>query len=101
MSAIPIGIPGWPEFAFCTASMASARSALASSCRLTIGLLPARQLDTELFEFAIQVGALQSHALGHPAHVRGLTADVVFEIHAFESVARFAQRQVQRQRTQR
>ena len=27
---MPIGIPGWPEFAACTASMASARIALAS-----------------------------------------------------------------------
>src|SRR5262249_53178757 len=36
MSAIPIGIPGWPELAFCTASMASARSALASSCRVAM-----------------------------------------------------------------
>jgi hypothetical protein len=30
-SAIPIGIPGWPEFAACTASIARARIALASS----------------------------------------------------------------------
>jgi hypothetical protein len=28
---MPIGIPGWPEFAACTASMAKARIALASS----------------------------------------------------------------------
>ena len=33
MSAIPIGMPGWPEFARCTASMASARTALARSLR--------------------------------------------------------------------
>ena len=33
---MPIGMPGWPEFAFCTASMASARSALASSCLVAI-----------------------------------------------------------------
>ena len=26
---MPIGMPGWPEFAFCTASIASARIALA------------------------------------------------------------------------
>jgi hypothetical protein len=29
---MPIGMPGCPEFAACTASMASARSALAMSC---------------------------------------------------------------------
>jgi len=28
---MPIGIPGWPEFAACTASIASARMALASN----------------------------------------------------------------------
>jgi hypothetical protein len=28
---MPIGMPGWPEFACCTASMASARNTLASS----------------------------------------------------------------------
>jgi hypothetical protein len=33
MSAMPIGAPGWPELAFCTASMLSARMALASSLR--------------------------------------------------------------------
>src|SRR5262245_12994547 len=37
MSAMPIGIPGWPEFAFCTASMLSARIALASCRRVGIG----------------------------------------------------------------
>jgi len=31
ISAMPIGMPGWPEFAACTASMASARSASAIS----------------------------------------------------------------------
>ena len=30
-SAMPIGMPGWPEFAFSTASIASARIALAIS----------------------------------------------------------------------
>src|SRR5262245_17322249 len=28
---MPIGMPGWPEFAFCTASMASARNTLTAS----------------------------------------------------------------------
>ena len=31
--AIPIGAPGWPELAFCTASILRARMALASSLR--------------------------------------------------------------------
>ena len=30
-SAMPMGMPGWPESAFCTASMASALMALAMS----------------------------------------------------------------------
>src|ERR1700722_18636205 len=34
MSAMPIGMPGWPELAACTASIDSARMALASSRRL-------------------------------------------------------------------
>jgi hypothetical protein len=34
MSAAPIGMPGWPEFAACTASMESARMALAMSAWL-------------------------------------------------------------------
>ena len=34
MSAIPMGAPGWPEFAFWTASIDKARMALASSRRV-------------------------------------------------------------------
>jgi hypothetical protein len=33
---MPIGAPGWPEFAFCTASIASARMALAKSLRVAM-----------------------------------------------------------------
>jgi hypothetical protein len=36
MSAMPIGMPGWPELAFCTASIASARIALA--IRVDVGI---------------------------------------------------------------
>src|SRR5690554_5706830 len=36
MSAMPIGAPGWPLLAFCTASMLRARMALARSRRLGI-----------------------------------------------------------------
>ena len=43
MSAMPIGIPGWPEFAFCTASIASARMALAISARVAAGMAPIRE----------------------------------------------------------
>src|SRR5690554_3700929 len=39
ISAMPIGAPGWPDFAFCTASMLNARMALASSRREDINLL--------------------------------------------------------------
>src|SRR5439155_23114503 len=38
-SAIPIGMPGWPELAACTASIASARMALASSATSGAGLV--------------------------------------------------------------
>ena len=34
ISAMPMGVPGWPELAFCTASMDSARMALANSRRV-------------------------------------------------------------------
>jgi hypothetical protein len=36
MSAMPIGMPGWPELAFWTASMLRARIALASCLRVGI-----------------------------------------------------------------
>ena len=36
MSAMPIGMPGWPELAAWTASMARKRMALASSRRLGV-----------------------------------------------------------------
>ncbi len=37
MSAMPIGMPGWPELEACTASMASARIALAHWLRRATG----------------------------------------------------------------
>jgi hypothetical protein len=37
---MPIGAPGWPEFAFWTASMDSARMALHKSLRVAISNLP-------------------------------------------------------------
>src|SRR5690606_11538582 len=36
MSAMPMGAPGWPEFAACTASIAKARMALAWVCGDTV-----------------------------------------------------------------
>ncbi len=36
MSAMPMGMPGWPELAFWTASMLNARMALASCRRVGI-----------------------------------------------------------------
>src|SRR5690606_26222725 len=41
MSAMPMGAPGWPLLAFCTASMLRARMALARSRRLGIAESPA------------------------------------------------------------
>src|SRR6478752_3212649 len=43
MSAMPIGMPGWPEFAACTASMARKRMALARSRRLGVGMAGGRR----------------------------------------------------------
>jgi hypothetical protein len=37
ISAMPIGMPGWPEFAFWTASIASARMALTTSAEEACG----------------------------------------------------------------
>src|SRR5579872_2529312 len=45
MSAMPMGMPGWPLLARCTASMARARMALASSRRVGIGRLFRAQKD--------------------------------------------------------
>jgi hypothetical protein len=39
MSAIPIGMPGWPELAFWTASIASARIALAIKVVVCVGFM--------------------------------------------------------------
>src|SRR5262249_28203603 len=55
ISAMPIGMPGWPEFAFCTASIASARITFTMSRRLAPArsepeVCPARvSLFTRLF----------------------------------------------------
>src|SRR5712664_1365349 len=125
---MPIGIPGWPELAFCTASIASARIALARSflvamtplrehkksrqtgiddagilariVRRNAGLLlgAARQLDAELLELAIEVGALQADPVGNAAHVAALATEVILEVHALEGIACLAQLAVQRQR---
>src|SRR3970040_1943907 len=90
---MPIGIPGCPEFARCTASIASARIALASSTRASIqvflarggrksanyiwrgpapngdlGLavaVPAGETDAELLELPIEVRALEPDGLRH------------------------------------
>src|SRR5258708_556510 len=125
---MPIGMAGWPELAFCTASIARARIALARSflvamtplrehkksrqtgiddagilariARRNAGLLlgAARQLDAKLLELAIEVGALQADPVGHAAHVSALATEVIREVAAVEGFPRLAQLGVQRQR---
>jgi hypothetical protein len=49
MSAMPMGAPGWPEFAACTASIARARMALAWVWALTVvveGVLDASDMGS-------------------------------------------------------
>ena len=117
---MPIGMPGWPELAFCTASIASARIALARSFLLAMTPLrehkksrqtgidnaiilarivhpdaallvgAARQFDTKLLELAIKVGALKADPVGHPAHVAALAIQVIFKVDALEGIARLA-----------
>ena len=56
------------------------------------------RLDAELLELAVQVGALEAGFFGHARHAAAFAAQVMFEVHALEGVARFAQRQVEGQR---
>src|SRR5688572_2290144 len=118
---MPIGMPGWPEFAFCTASMASARIALASSTREFIripsrggtaksgnynaGSGPPRssllvfavEPDAELLQLAIKMRAFETDRLGDAADVSAFLRDVVLEVHPLERVPRVAQRKIERQ----
>lgn len=52
-------------------------------------------MDAELFELAVQVGALKADFLRHFAHVVSFLGNVVFEIAAFQVFAQFAQGQVE------
>ncbi|OIQ70241.1 NADPH dehydrogenase [mine drainage metagenome] len=66
MSAMPIGAPGWPELAACTASIARARMALAMSLRL------ARPVGIA----AVCPGAWVSSAMNAPKRYKtGLSGD--------------------------
>src|SRR5690348_3531383 len=40
MGAIPMGAPGWPELAFCTASIASVRIVLMQVCSRSLSAKP-------------------------------------------------------------
>ena len=71
-SAMPIGMPGWPESAFCTASMASARMAFAMSWWVASGnASPCCKAS------AISMSRLQDTLIGPNAHRRldGVVAD--------------------------
>src|SRR5690606_40397442 len=56
-----------------------------------------RYPDAQLLELAVEMRALEPHALGHAAHVAALEPQMVLEIHPLEGIARLAQRQVERQ----
>src|SRR5690606_16359687 len=58
---------------------------------------PARQVDAELLELAVKVGALEPGAFGHAGHAALLPGQVKLEVGTFEGVACLAQRQVERQ----
>src|SRR5205085_1487482 len=61
-------------------------------------LVAARELDAQLFQFAIKMRALEPHTVGYAAHVAAFLTDVMLKVNAFECVARLAQRQIERQR---
>ena len=48
------------------------------------------QVDAQLLELAVQVGALQSGALGHAGHAAMLAVQMVLEVGALEGLAGFA-----------
>lgn len=52
-------------------------------------------LDAQLLELAVEVGALQSGFFGNPGHAATFACQVMLEIGALESIARFAQGQVE------
>src|SRR6266404_4619422 len=64
MSAIPIGIPGCPEFARCTASMDRARMALASSRRVVISSGGASAACSGLRRQVPRFGSRRAHGAG-------------------------------------
>src|SRR6185369_8399443 len=67
-----------------------------SSPRLAADLFLAAlaELDVELLQLAVEVGALQPGALGQLGHVAAFQPQVMLEIEFLESIARFAQRLV-------
>ena len=54
------------------------------------------RFDAELFELAVQVGALQTSTLRHACHAVIFATQMIFKINALELVTRFAQWQIQR-----
>ena len=60
MSAMPMGAPGWPELAFCTASMLSTLIALASVLRDDINYSREYLVVPEYFSLAGIEGAIFS-----------------------------------------
>src|SRR5690606_26148797 len=66
---------------------------------LLVGLAvgAAGEVDAELLELAVEMGALEPGALGHPRHAALLARKMVLEVDALEGVARLAQRHLERE----
>jgi len=88
---------GWqPEFIDCFVVDSRETPAWSGGCRPSVPTaLAARQVDTELLELAIKVGALQAGFFGHAGHAAAFLRKVKLEIAFLERIARHAQRAVE------
>jgi hypothetical protein len=76
---------------------AAARPAPFSQPESASALLPfiLAEIDTELLQLAVQVGAFEPRLFGHARHAAVLAREVILEVRALERVARVAQRNVE------
>src|SRR5574343_1124716 len=71
MSAMPMGAPGWPELACCTASMASARMALAMVWDETVVATAVSVMKTSGGNGPRPTTGAQTHGLGQTRDFTG------------------------------
>ena len=85
-SALPTELPGQSGRVYqrwhCDQARTDSGGAAFSAC----------QIDAELLQFAVQMGAFQAGLFGHAGHRAVFFGQVVFEIRLLEFVACFAQR---------